>query len=72
MTIPILIKVLVSCPNDVTSEKEEIISICAALTKSNEGLSNVFFEVKDWRDYVGIYGTRPQEQLKIFFGEYDI
>lgn len=72
MTTPIFIKVLVSCPNDVITEKDEIISICATLTKSNEGYSNVCFVVKDWRDYVGIYGTRPQEQLKNFFGEYDI
>jgi hypothetical protein len=72
MTIASKITVLVSCPDDVKKEKDEIISICSSLSKSYEGTSDVQIIVKDWRDYVGKYGKRPQEQLITFFGDYDL
>lgn len=69
---PQTIKILVSCPGDVTSEKEEIIRLCKDFSDANHGKSNIAFYVLDWKNYVGEQGTRPQQQLREYFGIYDI
>lgn len=66
------IKILVSCPGDVTSEKDQIMRMCKDFSDANHGSSNIAFMVLDWRDYVGEHGTRGQQQLKEYFGVYDI
>ncbi|MCB0648443.1 MAG: hypothetical protein KDC49_17350 [Saprospiraceae bacterium] len=72
MTDSRTIKILVSCPGDVTPEKEEVIRLCKDFSDANHGRSNISFYVLDWRNYVGEQGTRPQEQLKEYFGLYDV
>jgi GTPase SAR1 family protein len=72
MTDPRKIKILVSCPGDVTYEKEQIIRMCKDFSDVNHGRSNIAFMVLDWRDYIGEYGTRGQQQLKEYFGVYDV
>lgn len=71
MVATITVKILVSCPGDVSSEKQEIIRLCDAFSKSNFDNTNINFHVLDWKDYIGSFGERPQEQLNNFFGEYD-
>ncbi len=66
------IKILVSCPGDVTPEKEHIKRLCKDFSDENSGNSNISFTVLDWKDFVGIYGIRPQEQLNEYFGDYDV
>ena len=65
------VNILISCPGDVTPEKEIVIELCKTFTAANFNGSNICFNPLDWRDYVGHYGERPQEQLKNFFGIYD-
>lgn len=72
MTDSRIIKILISCPGDVTYEKEQIIRMCKDFSDANHGRSNIAFMVLDWRDYVGEYGTRGQQQLKEYFGVYDV
>jgi energy-coupling factor transporter ATP-binding protein EcfA2 len=72
MTDSRIIKILVSCPGDVTCEKEQIIRMCKDFSDFNHGRSNIAFKVLDWRDYVGEYGIRGQQQLKEYFGVYDV
>ncbi|MDC6390962.1 hypothetical protein PP182_19910 [Maribacter sp. PR1] len=66
------IKILVSCPGDVDPEKEKIKRLCSDFTVANHGKSNIAFHVIDWKDYVGHYGDRGQEQLNNYFGTYDV
>jgi GTPase SAR1 family protein len=66
------IKILVSCPGDVTLEKEEIKRLCKDFTDANHGKSNISFYVLDWKNHVGEHGKRPQQQLKEYFGVYDV
>lgn len=66
------IKILVSCPGDVASEKEHIKRLCKDFSDGNLGNSNITFTVLDWKDFIGRYGVRPQEQLNVYFGEYDV
>lgn len=66
-----IVKILVSCPRDVTEEKDEIKLICDNFNSSNHGFSNILFEVIDWRDFVGVHGIRGQEQLNNYFKDYD-
>ena len=66
------IKILVSCPGDVTSEKEQIKRLCKDFSDENSGNSNISFTVLDYKDFVGIYGIRPQEQLNEYFRNYDV
>jgi energy-coupling factor transporter ATP-binding protein EcfA2 len=72
MTDSRIIKILISCPGDVTYEKEQIIRMCKDFSDANHGRSNIAFMVLDWRDYVGEFGTRGQQQLKEYFGVYDV
>jgi hypothetical protein len=72
MTDSRTIKILVSCPGDVAREKEEIIRLCKDFSDANHGRSNTSFYVLDWRNYIGEQGTRPQQQLKEYFGVYDV
>jgi hypothetical protein len=66
------IKILISCPGDVASEKEQIIRLCKDFSDANHGKSNISFTVLDWRNYVGEQGPRPQQQLKEYFGVYNV
>ena len=67
------IKIFVSCPSDVESEKEIIIKVC-------KDLNNVFEQVKknfrfffyDWKNLVGEYSTNTQEQIDKTFSNYNI
>ena len=61
-----------SCPRDVTAEKEQIKRLCKDFSDENLGNSNITFNVLDWKDFVGGYGVRPQEQLNEYFGNYDV
>lgn len=72
MTESKTISILISCPGDVTPEKEHIIRLCKVFSASNFGVSNVSFTVLDWKGYVGKCGIRPQEQLNCYFGDYDV
>lgn len=63
------IQIFVSCPGDVNYYKEAIKVICKSFSDTNNEL---FFTVKDWKDIVGEYGTRPQEQINEAVGSYDI
>ena len=67
-----IIKILVSCPGDVNPEKEEIIRLCKDFSDENLGNSGISFKVLDWKDYVGRYGVRSQQQLNEYFGNYDV
>ncbi len=66
------IKIFVSCPGDVTPEKEEIKRLCKDFSDENRDNSNITFTVLDWKDYIGSYGVRPQEQLNEYLGSYDV
>lgn len=72
MTEPKTISILISCPGDVTEEKELIIRKCKDFTESNFGRSNISFTILDWKGFVGQCGIRPQEQLNSYFGTYDV
>lgn len=72
MIVSKTIKILVSCPGDVTPEKEQIKRLCKDFSDENRGNSKISFSVLDWKDFVGIYGVRPQEQLNEYFGDYDV
>src|SRR5690554_1251625 len=72
MTDSRAIKILVSCPGDATPEKEQIKRLCKDFSDENSGNSNITFTVLDWKEFVGIYGIRPQEQLNEYFGDYDV
>jgi len=72
MTDSRIIKILISYPGDVTPEKEQIIRLCKDFSDANHGRSNITFSVLDWRAYVGEQGTRPQQQLKEYFGVYNV
>ena len=65
------IKIFVSCPGDVTPEKEQIKRFCKDFSDENRDNSNMTFTVLDWKDYVGSYGVRPQEQLNEYFTKTD-
>ncbi|WP_426330050.1 NACHT domain-containing protein [Pedobacter sp. R-06] len=68
-----LIRVFVSCPGDVSSEKEIIKKVCESL---NHGLSKnnrgIIFEVLDFKDIVAAWGDRPQQDINTRFSGYDI
>jgi hypothetical protein len=67
------IKVFASCPGDVSKEKAKIKQICAKISNSMQDAGcNIQFEVKDWKDIVGEYGTRPQAIINQKFNSYDI
>ncbi len=72
MTDSRTIKILVSCPGDATPEKEQIKRLCKDFSDANRGNSNISFTILDWKDFVGYYGIRPQEQLNEYFGDYDV
>ncbi|GGD99608.1 NACHT domain-containing protein [Planktosalinus lacus] len=72
MTNSKTIKILISCPGDVNAEKEEIKRLCKDFSDENRDKSNISFTVIDWKDYVGKFGVRPQEQLNDYFGDYDV
>ena len=66
------IRILVSCPTDLDKEKNEILSLGKLFTDSNINTSGITFHVLDYRNHVGCYGERPQEQLNIYFSDYDV
>ncbi|PWK79721.1 hypothetical protein LX99_00181 [Mucilaginibacter oryzae] len=67
------IKVFVSCPGDVTPEKDTIKAICENLNNFNmNNKRKVRFRVLDFRDIVADMDGRPQEQINLIFSDYDI
>ncbi len=67
-----IIKIFVSCPGDVTPEKEQIQRLCKDFSEENIGKSNITFHVIDWKNYIGEYGIRPQEQINEYIRDYDV
>jgi len=72
MAEPKSIRILISCPGDVTPEKEHIIQLCKDFSDSKYGENFISFNVLDWKGFVGKCGTRLQEQLNSYFGIYDV
>lgn len=73
MTTVEQVRVFVSCPGDVTPEKEIIKKACKSLSQDLQRNNvNVNFEVLDFRDIVGSWGGRPQEDINVRFKDYDI
>lgn len=67
------VRVFVSCPGDVTPEKEIIKKVCKSLNHDlQRNKVNVNFEVLDFKDIVGTWGGRPQEEINVRFKDYDI
>jgi hypothetical protein len=68
-----LIRVFVSCPGDLATEKEAIKKICESrnhnLSSKNQGIT---FEVLDFKDIVESWGERPQHNINVRFSGYDI
>ena len=73
MAEPIEIKVFISCPKDVTNEKNEAFEVCKALNgifeKNNHA---VRYFPKEWRSIIGQFGPRIQEQITQSIGTYDL
>lgn len=67
------VNVFVSCPGDVSTEKDMVKSVCESTNRTlqNAG-SPVRFNVLDWRDIVGELGGRPQEEINTRFSDYNI
>ncbi|KUJ50078.1 NACHT domain-containing protein [Chryseobacterium sp. JAH] len=67
------IRVFVSCPGDVSDEKDIIKEVCKSV---NHQLSikdrGIFFEVLDFKDIVAPWGNRSQEDINFRFSGYDI
>jgi len=72
MTTKTEVQIFVSCPGDVEELKGILKSTCKVLSNSNDGLNNIIFSVKDWKEIIGKYGERPQEQINQAVGKYDI
>jgi hypothetical protein len=73
MAEPIVIKVFISCPNDVEVEKNVVIDVCNKLTTVFDTTEKpIHFIAKDWRDIVGQFGPRIQEQITLSIGTYHI
>jgi hypothetical protein len=72
MVDKIQIQIFVSCPGDVEPQKRIIRSMCETINNSNDGFTDINFKVKDWRDFVGQYGIRNQEQINSYIGKYDV
>lgn len=68
------VRVFVSCPGDVTPEKEIIKKVCKSLNQDLQRNNvNVNFDVLDFKDIVGAWGgRRPQEDINVRFKDYDI
>lgn len=69
----IQIRVFVSCPGDVSDEKNIIKEVCKSmnlqLSAKNRG---IIFEVLDFKDIVASWGNRSQEDINVRFSGYDI
>lgn len=67
------IRVFVSCPGDVSHEKDIIKKLCDSrnhvFSVNNRG---IMFQVLDFKDIVAPWGNRSQEDINIRFSEYDI
>jgi len=73
MTTVEQVRVFVSCPGDVTPEKEIIKKVCKSLSQDLQRNNvNIHFEVLDFKDIVGAWGGRPQEDINVRFKDYDI
>lgn len=68
-----LIRVFVSCPGDVSREKDLIKKLCESrnhvFSVNNRG---IMFQVLDFKDIVAPWGNRSQEDINIRFSGYDI
>ncbi|WP_407846147.1 NACHT domain-containing protein [Chryseobacterium sp. KCF3-3] len=68
-----LIRVFVSCPGDVSREKDIIKKLCESrnhvFSVNNRG---IMFQVLDFKDIVAPWGNRSQEDINIRFSGYDI
>ncbi len=67
------IRVFVSCPGDVTQEKDLVKKCCDSLQNAYHNTNTpVRFHVQDWRNIVGDFDRRPQEIINSVFKDYDI
>lgn len=68
-----LIRVFVSCPGDVSREKDIIKKLCESrnhvFSVNNRG---IMFQVLDFKDIVAPWGNRSQEDINVRFSGYDI
>jgi len=71
-TAPIF-KIFVSCPGDVTKEKEIIERVCRRLedAKLYSGI-DISIKVLYWKDIIGTYGDRPQTLINRVFENYQV
>jgi hypothetical protein len=67
------VQVFISCPGDVTVEKNMIIEICESVSRTlKDSGSPVRFRPLDWRDIIAPIDGRPQEVINVSFSGYDI
>lgn len=71
-TAPIF-KIFVSCPGDVTKEKEIVERVCKRLenAKLYSGI-DISIKVLYWKDIIGTYGDRPQTLINRVFENYQV
>jgi energy-coupling factor transporter ATP-binding protein EcfA2 len=61
------VKVFISCPSDVLNLKNFVKKACDTISNDS-----VAFTVIDWKNIIGKYGVRPQQQINEVIGDYDI
>lgn len=67
------IRVFISCPGDVESEKEIAKKICAEVNRDSGRDSGIVMESFEWKkDVIPYLGPRPQEEINRQVGEYDV
>lgn len=67
------IKIFISCPGDVTKEKDAVKTVCHSLENIMvKHEKSIRLHVHDWRDIVSDYDQRPQDVVNSVFNEYDI
>jgi hypothetical protein len=68
-----LVDVFVSCPGDLSEEKDIVKEVCKSINNTLEKSGiHVSFNVYDWQDIVGELGWRPQDYINKIFSDYDI
>lgn len=67
------VNVFVSCPGDVSMEKDMVKEVCISINRTlQRANSPLRFNVLDWRDIVGEIAGRPQEEINKRFSDYNI
>ncbi|WP_426669362.1 NACHT domain-containing protein [Mucilaginibacter sp. McL0603] len=67
------VNIFVSCPGDVSTEKDMVGEVSASINRVLErSRSPIRFDIYDWREIIGELGDRPQEQINSRFSNYNI